>query len=110
MKWTLIGLLAINLVFATVSDTAAKMWAMNYGSKWLFIALVISLGAFVTFSMVIREGGLAVGSTIALLLTIMTTVFIGSYFFKENVSFGQWIGIGLGLFSILLISEVIKLR
>lgn len=110
MNWTLIGLLALNLVCATLADAAAKMWAIHSGYKWFFAALSISLFTFVTFALVVREGGLAIGSTVALLLTIVTTVFIGVFFFKEHVTPGQWIGIGVGIFSILLILEVIKIK
>ena len=110
MNWILIGLLALNLIFAALADTAAKMWAVHSGYKWFLIALSISLFTFATFALVIREGGLAIGSTIALLLTIVTTVCIGFFFFKEQVTLGQWLGIGLGLFSILLILEVIKFK
>lgn len=110
MNWTLIGLLAINLIFSTLADTAAKMWAINPGHKWFWIALSISIGTFITFALVIREGGLAIGSTIALLLTILTTVSIGFFIFKEPVTLGQWLGIGLGLLSILFILEVFKFK
>jgi len=58
--------------------------------------------------LVVREGGLAVGSTIALLLTILSTVLIGFLIFKETVALGQWLGIGLGLIAIPLILGVIK--
>ncbi|HBZ73501.1 TPA: hypothetical protein DEO28_03255 [Candidatus Dependentiae bacterium] len=110
MNWTLIGLLAVNLIFSTLADTAAKMWAVHAGYKWFFVALSISVVTFITFALVVREGGLAIGSTIALLLTIITTVCVGFFVFKEAVTLGQWLGIGLGLLSILFILEIFKLK
>jgi drug/metabolite transporter (DMT)-like permease len=108
MKWTLLGILAVNLIFATLSDTAVKMWAVHPGQKWFLIAFFINVLTFTSFAYVIKEGGLAVGSTVALLLTIFTTVCIGFFFFKEQVTMMQWFGIGLGLFSIALVLGLIK--
>jgi len=85
-------------------------YELDAGYKWFFVALSISVVTFITFALVVREGGLAIGSTIALLLTIITTVCVGFFVFKEAVTLGQWLGIGLGLLSILFILEIFKLK
>ena len=103
MNWNLIGLLVINLAFALASDAFAKVWSVNHQARWFYMALVLGIGAIITFMLVVRSGGLSVGSTIALILTMVGNVLIGLYFFKEVLVPMQWIGIILGFIAVLLV-------
>lgn len=104
------GFLAINLILATLGDIAAKIWAVNPTQKWFLISMGINIVTLITFMFVIREGGLAIGSSIALLLTMMALTCAGFFIFKEHISLEQWIGIGLGIFAVVLMLGLLKFK
>lgn len=108
MNWALIGLLALNVGFALTTNVLAKMWALHQQPRALAVALSTGLLAIVTFILIIRAGGLAVGSSVALLLTLIGNVLFGFLYFKEVLSTGQWAGIILGFVAVLLILNILK--
>jgi drug/metabolite transporter (DMT)-like permease len=109
-SWLLIGLLCLNLILATAGDTSAKLWAITPGHKWLWITLAISIFTTLTYMLVVRESGLAVGSTIMLLLTILSTCLIGFFVFQEQITGTQWIGIALGFVAIFFLLDIPRVR
>ncbi len=109
INWLFIGFLALNFVLSTAGDTAAKVWAVNPGHKWLWITIALSAITSISFMLVIRQSGLAIGSTIMLLLTMVATFLIGFLVFKEHISTGQWVGIALGFIAILFLSKLIHI-
>ena len=109
MNWALIGLLAINLVFALAGETTAKYWAIHQTKTLLALGLTLTLITQVFFMLIVREGGLAIGGSIALVLTLIGTTLIGALFFKEILTYGQWFGIILGIISALFILNIVKL-
>ncbi|HEV7702054.1 MAG TPA: hypothetical protein VGO63_01245 [Candidatus Paceibacterota bacterium] len=108
-NWLLIGFLGLNLILSTAGDTAAKVWAITPGYKWLCITVALSGLASVTWMLVVRQSGLAVGGAIMLLFTLSSTFLIGFLFFKEPITSGQWIGIALGFIAILFLASIIKI-
>jgi hypothetical protein len=108
MNWILLGFLAINLTLATLGDIAAKIWAINSSPKWFLVSLGINIVTVITFMFVVREGGLAIGSSIALLLTMITLTCAGFFIFHEHITLSQWVGIGLGILSASLMLGLLK--
>jgi drug/metabolite transporter (DMT)-like permease len=104
-----IVLLGLNFILSTAGDTAAKLWAINPGQKWLLITIAINVFTTISFMLVIRQSGLAVGSTIMLLLTMVSTFLIGYLIFKEQITSGQWVGIALGFCAVLFLLNVIQI-
>ena len=100
---SLIGILAINLALALTGDALAKVWAVTNQTRWFYASLGLGIITFISFMLVVRHGGLSVGSTIALILTMIGNVVIGLSFFKETLVPTQWVGIILGLIAVLLI-------
>src|SRR5690349_13519454 len=96
INWLFLGFLGLNFVLSTTADTAAKVWAINPELKWLLITVTLSDITSITYMLVAREPGLAIGGAIMLLLTLSSTFVIGLLFFKEHVATGQWVGIVLG--------------
>jgi drug/metabolite transporter (DMT)-like permease len=109
MSWLFILFLVLNFILSTAGDTAAKVWADNPGHKWFWITIVLSAITSVSFMLVIRQSGLAIGSTIMLLLTMASTFLIGFLYFKEHIATGQWIGIALAFVAVLFLSNLIRI-
>lgn len=108
LNWLFILFLGLNFILSTAGDTSAKLWAIHPGQKWLWITLVINTFTGITFMLVVRQSGLAVGSAIMLLLTMLSTLLIGYLIFKEHVAAGQWVGIALGLVAVLFLLNIFK--
>ena len=109
ITWLFIGFLVLNFVLSTAGDTSAKVWADNPGLKWFVITIILSAITSVSFMLVIRQSGLAVGSTIMLLLTMVSTFLIGFLVFKEHITLGQWTGVVLGFVAILFLTGLMRI-
>lgn len=108
-SWFFIGFLVLNFVLSTAGDTAAKLWAINPGQKWFWITVALSLVTSISFMLVVREGGLTVGSTIMLLLTMLSTALIGLLVFGERVDTSQWIGFVFGFIAVFFLLGIIRI-
>lgn len=95
--------LAINQVFATVDSVLVKQWALTRSPLLLAAALAASIICFLSLAWVIRYVGLGLGSSLALISTILINTFIGIVFFHETLSLMQYGGIALGVIAISLI-------
>lgn len=109
INWLFIGFLSLNFILSTAGDTAAKVWAVNPGLKWSIITIVISGITSVSFMLVLRQSGLAIGGTIMLLLTLSSTFLIGYLIFKEHIGTGQWIGVVLAFMAVLFLSNILRI-
>ena len=109
MNWLLIGLLGLNFVLSTASDSISKVWATHPGAKWAIITVGLSALTAVSWMLVVRRTGLAVGSSIMLLLTMISTVLIGLLIFKEQLTRGQGIGVVLGFTAALFLLNIIRI-
>lgn len=107
MNWLLIGVVALNLIFSTLSDVMAKYWGITNSNLWLWIGLAFNIPTVFFYMSAIRLGGLAITTTIMLVLTMTISVGLGYFIFHELVTPSQWLGIGAGIFSILLISGLV---
>ena len=99
----LIWAVIINLTFSTLGDVCAKIWGLTGNQRWFYIALPISLITIVAFLFIVRLGGLAIPTTVVLILTILINVLVGAVLFKESIMVQQWIGIALTLITIPLL-------
>jgi|GEM_PF-1256841 len=108
LNWTLIGIAAANLTLSTAGDICAKLWGMPGGQKWLYIGMAINVFTIFSFMAVVRWGGLAVSSTVVLILTIVLNTLVGAFIFRESVAPTQWAGIALGVIAIVLVSGLVR--
>lgn len=106
VPWPLIGVVTLNLIFSTMSDVFAKYWGITNNSTWLYAGLAVNVLTVFFYMYAIRLGGLAITTSVILLITIAISVAFGSFFFHEQVRLSQWIGIGIGFIAVLLISGV----
>jgi multidrug transporter EmrE-like cation transporter len=96
----------LNIVLSIVGDSAGKMWAVSSNFNWLLAALLINTLTQLTFVMVVRENGLAAGSTLLLLCTLLGNVTIGLLVFHEKLGTSQTAGLILGVVAIALVANV----
>ena len=108
INWLFFGFLALNFILSTTGDTTAKLWAIHPGQKWLWVTLAINIFTTLTFMLVIRQSGLAIGSAIMLLLTMLSTLLIGYLIFKEHIASGQWVGLVLAFVAVLFLLKILK--
>ncbi len=106
INWLLIGVVALNLIFSTICDVFAKYWGITNNQNWLYAGLAINLLTVFFYMYSIRLGGLAITTSVILLITIAISVVLGFFFFHEQVSTSQWVGIGVGFLAIILISGI----
>lgn len=109
-NWPIILIVLTNLTFSTLGDISAKFWGITNNYKWFYIGLAVNVITVIAWMMIVRFAGLAIPTTIVLILTIILNVSFGFLMFHEKINFGQWVGIGLGILSVLLILEVFKIK
>ena len=108
MNWLLVGLLGLNFVFSTASDSMSKVWATHPGPKWAIIVVGLSALTSISWMLVVRRVGLTAGGSVMLLLTMISTALIGLLVFKEQITRGQGIGVILGIIAALFLLNVIR--
>jgi|ERR1700733_1394138 drug/metabolite transporter (DMT)-like permease len=104
LDWILIGVVALNLFFSTICDVCAKYWGITNNWNWLYVGLALNIITIFFYMYSIRLGGLAITTSVILLITMAISVSLGFFFFHEQVHYSQWIGIGAGFLAIILIS------
>lgn len=107
ISWLLIAVVALNLTFSTISDVCAKYWGITNNQSWLYVGMTVNLLTMFFYMYAIRLGGIAITSSVVLLITIAISVVIGFHFFNEPISVSQWVGIGLGFVAVVLISGIL---
>ena len=98
----LIAALAANLVLSAAAGSMARQWALTHVSLWLVGAVVTNAVGFLPLAWVIRISGLGLGTSLALLASIVVNTLIGVFFFHEILSVMQISGIVLGIASLVL--------
>jgi drug/metabolite transporter (DMT)-like permease len=106
IPWPLIGVVVLNLIFSTTSDIFAKYWGITNNPVWLYSGLAVNVLTVFFYMYAIRLGGLAITTSVILLITIAISVAFGFFFFHEQVRPSQWIGIGVGFVAVVLISGI----
>ena len=107
INWSLVAVVILNLFFSTVCDVFAKYWSITNNHNWLVAGLALNFVTVFFYMDLIRLGGLAITTSIILLITIAISVSLGFFLFHEQVHVSQWIGIGTGLLSVVLISGIL---
>ncbi|MES2225832.1 MAG: EamA family transporter [Patescibacteria group bacterium] len=82
----------------------AKYWGITNNQNLLYVGLLANVFTAFFYMYAIRLGGLAITASVMLLLTLSISVGLGFFFFHEAVRPSQWVGIGIGLVAIILIS------
>lgn len=102
MNWILP--LSLLIIFECIADIFAKDWSLKGGSLLAFLALASYVIANTFWLFALKNGsGLGKGAIIFSIVTAVVAIIIGIFFYKEDVSRLQMIGIFLGLISLVFI-------
>ena len=104
MSWQLA--LGCLIAFELLADIMAKEFQGN-PSYWPFAVMALLFYVFANsfWLLSLRQGAtLSIGATIFSVASAALAVFVGVYLYKETVSVHQWIGIGLGVVSLMLVT------
>jgi multidrug transporter EmrE-like cation transporter len=107
MNWITLTIVAINLAFSVVGDVCAKLWGTSNDYRWLVFGISANIITILAWMLIVKRDGLAIPTTIVLVITICLNVGLGFLVFDEKIHLEQWLGIGLGILSILLILDVL---
>jgi uncharacterized membrane protein len=88
----------LSLLFFALGEAMSKYWA----SKQYWWLLILAIIAYITCEMpwfvaIKEKNHLTSLATIWSVGSVITTVLLGFFWFKEDVTLSQWIGIGLAL-------------
>ena len=102
MKWIIP--LGILVFFEMIADVLAKNWSIK-GNLYLAVFSLLSyMLANVFWLFALKNGsGLTKGAIIFSVSSAIIATILGVFFYKENISFVQLLGVFLGLISLLFI-------
>lgn len=96
--------LIVSVAMCAVGEYTAKQWSINSSLKTAMISLLFyTMGTAAWFPVLRGQNKLIVAWMLWAILSAFSTILIGLYF-GESISSHQWIGMGLGLISIVLIA------
>jgi drug/metabolite transporter (DMT)-like permease len=107
IDWLLIEVVALNLFFSTFCDMCAKYWGITNNQNWLYAGLAINMITIFLYMYAVKLGGLAITTSVILLITMAISVSLGFFFFHEQIHLSQWMGIGVGFLAVILISGIL---
>ena len=102
MKWILP--LSISVFFEMVADILAKNWSLRGGWYLASFSLLGYMLANVFWLFALKNGsGLTKGAIIFSISSAVVATILGVFFYKEDLSTIQMIGVFLGLISLIFI-------
>jgi drug/metabolite transporter (DMT)-like permease len=102
MKWLIP--LGILIVFELLADVLAKNWSLRGGALLATGALVAYLLGNTFWLFALKNGsGLAKGAVIFSIVSAVLAIALGVLFYKESLTKLQYVGVFLGLASLVLI-------
>ena len=85
------------------ADILFKEWALKNQIFLLIIGILLYTGSTIVWAFSLKQESLSKAISIFTVLSFIVIVLIGHYFFKENITGLQFVGICLGLASIVLL-------
>jgi multidrug transporter EmrE-like cation transporter len=103
MEYKILSFLFVWGILLTLGDIALKKWAVDnlyfYYGLWLFLYLI----GIIFFAMTLRSKNLAVANIILLAVNIVSLTLVSYFYFKEELTLTQLIGIVLATIGIVLV-------
>src|SRR3989344_6283722 len=92
------------IIFEATADIVSKEWTLRGKLLWGLGALALYVVANSFWLFALKDGaGLARGAAIFSVASAILAVFIGILMYKETVTTLEWIGIALGVISLVFI-------
>lgn len=93
--------LTLSTIFFAIGEYMSKKWGMN--PSWLFaieIGLVYGFGSMLWLPALLHKNQLAVVGTFYALMSVVTTIAIGIFVFREAITVTQSIGLLLAFIAL----------
>lgn len=97
--------LLISAAWFTAGEYASKKWGMAPSWRFAFFVVgVYAVGTFAWLPALLHKNQIALMGTLWLVLATVATVSVGVFAFHEQLSLVQWVGVGLALVALTLLS------
>lgn len=87
-----------------ICDTLSAIWGKTLDPKYLTIIFALSPIGYFLFGRITTTQGLAISSGLLNCMIVISTVFIGVFFFGEELAVRQVVGLVFAVAAILLVS------
>lgn len=104
-KLIFFSLMAIAVAFELVGDFYFKKWSLEHSGWILGFGLLMYFIGTVFWAISLKYESLSKAILIFFILSMLGAVFIGVYFFKEELTMLNKLGILLGLLSVILVEQ-----
>lgn len=103
LKFIFFGLIALAVTLEVVGDVFFKKWSIDGKNILLYIGLLIYFIGTIFWAISLKYEYLSKAISIFTVLNLVIIVLVGIFYFKEDLSLINKIGIGLGILSVILI-------
>ncbi len=100
---TFLIFIALAVAFEVVADVLFKKWALENRGVLLAVGLALYFVGTIFWAVSLRHDLLSRAVTVFTVVNLLAVVLVGVLVFGEELSLAQKIGVGLGVFSILLL-------
>ncbi|MCK9186138.1 SMR family transporter [Candidatus Gracilibacteria bacterium] len=83
---------------------SAKFWSINKNPIFLALTILCFGGAGLFFALSLKYEGMAVANILWIAISVILITFVGYFFFKENISIIQFLGIALIMTGLVLVN------
>ena len=90
--------------FFILCDSLSTNWAKTSSASSVVMVVLLSPLAYILFGLLASRVNLSIAGSLVNLMIMIGAVLVGLLYFKEHVTILQWIGIGLGGISIVILS------
>ena len=90
--------------FFILCDSLSTNWAKTSNFSSVAMVVVLSPLAYILFGLLASRVNLAIAGSLVNLMIMIGAVLVGLFYFKEHVTMLQWIGIGLGVVAVVILS------
>ena len=97
-------LVIISATLLILGDALAAKWGRNGGSALLLSLFVIPPIGYIFFGYLNASKGLAVSSGLVNVAILVGSILVGLFFFEEELSSRQWLGLCMAGVSIVLLN------
>lgn len=102
-KYAFFILIALAVIFEIAGDVLFKKWSLENKNTFLYIGFLIYAAGTVFWAFSLKYEYLSKAISVFTIVNLIVISLTGILFFKEDVSFANKIGIGLGVLSVVLI-------
>lgn len=103
LKATFIGLIAAAVLFEVEADIFLKKWAIDSKNIFLCIGLLVYFIGTIFWTISLKYEHLSIAISFFTIFNLLVGVLVGVFYFKEDLSIVNRIGIMVGVLSIFLI-------